>query len=519
MAHAEQLMPTEVASSSSSALPAEPVPATELPTEHSSAARVVAAASAAEPPQEDLAVTRARGVFIAFQALLQSGQALDPAVAERVLSELLAAARQLNLTMQNELEFAIASSLAAAIPRSDGVLRFAAERFGWSGTSYRQNDEAVSAILGRLAALEFETQLAAGTHPLSAAYAVLKQPPRPVFARLRAIFTRLDASMQQLLIAIRFEHPTLEKSLNAASVAWWTRYFEGTRVTLSTLAGSLIAALMLWYASAGDSVGPLGFPKLTWVWLMFVCAATTLFAGSVLARIQAAWPAQWRVGFWIGWFPVTLGLVLVSGLVPAVVSFYLLFPIATLAIPWAWKTERRFYPGGSFGAVVTAVFWRVVLNIVMLALIGVLFIKRQDPGPVLTLLVAVIAHSCGYATLAQVWRTWSRRHKDIGRIVVAGVAILALAALWATDLHPASILLLAAAVVLLHRPIVAAMSEGVLRARQLILWLPFVALSSKMFSDSEAREWGVDSAQIMATWFLGGVLLGLLLSSVTEEPD
>ena len=163
----------------------------------------------------------------AFLALLFPGgeQSDEPltaeqyAEAETLLHQIIADARSAQIDLQSGMEDWLAHYLAAAWPRSGPLVEDASTAFAWDQNAGRiDEDRAVAFLNDRLATIRRIGELDDPAHKYHEAWVELRKPgPKPRFAFRGPKRERV----QELVVAIRRQHPELEEYLDGERVQSW----------------------------------------------------------------------------------------------------------------------------------------------------------------------------------------------------------------------------------------------------------------------------------------------------------
>jgi len=260
------------------------------------------------------------------------------------LTGVLSVTTSLDVTHQGEVEHTVARVLLESVPRSDALLRRAAERFGWTSNERGKLNQAFSRVCDRLRALDLEAALQSGGHWMSAAYRALTRAPRPLEWRLRAIIFGLDEEVRALLNKCEVERLWLGPSLDRGALAWWQKYFSEPHITRGSLAfaggvGVLAFFVALWQEP--------GFPP-RFLQDVAVGIASTV-AVLLVKRFLVDWPLvllrkKWSKGLpmavRLGWFPASLVLLLITGFLPPWLSMCSALPLALAAFFWSHVVQE-----------------------------------------------------------------------------------------------------------------------------------------------------------------------------------
>lgn len=147
-----------------------------------------------------------------------------------------------------------AGAIAQMIPRSDGLIDPAARLFGWTRADVIGSDPAIAAVMQRSADLGFAQAISDRRHRLNRSWLELQKPAREGSSRGWVSARKV----KQLLLEIRTDHPSLERSLDWYRVSLWDNAEVGPRLAMILrllVVASFIAVLH--YCDAQDpATGP-----------------------------------------------------------------------------------------------------------------------------------------------------------------------------------------------------------------------------------------------------------------------
>ncbi len=474
-------------------------------SDHSSTARPATVGSDSDAPSS-VAASQLREAYRRLNEAL-SDPATPDAELEAMFTSIVGHDALEDVSLGMDFETALASLLIERMPRSGPLLLLADSSFGWQAKAERVGvPPAIAAAAHTAAALRFQGQLRRGGSPLADAYAALTCAPTPVRWRLRIWTTKLDRQVRELLSILNFDHYGVDAGLNAAAVEWWTDYLSKPRVSVRPAIacggiGLFVAAI------AGLSQGNEYFYKglLVTLALMLFVTVGKLFVidwGRVLFQRRVR--GNNSLAIQLGWFPMLVGLALLTGLLPhsRVVTIFAV-TLSTVCGLWAW-----------FARPANAQLMRTPENTALFnlpATAWLLFLYMTAPLSVPCVLTALlVACICNESLLAGLWHTgvsavWRQRLMAALSIVAA---LLAIAALLSTRDDSLSALFTVAAfvVVMLQRTPVLSLSETQLSVRHYAMWGSLVL----------GRMW-VDGAELaISAWFLGGTVLALCMALGNE---
>ncbi len=165
----------------------------------------------------------------------------------------------------------LAQTILDGIPRSDPLIAPAINHFRWQEAAQSWNCPwAVQAVLDRYEDCRFRNRAAEPSSGDHDAYRVLTGPVPRWAGLLRPL--RVRGFLQR----IRRDHPSVERDLNADTVAWWDAWFHKRRERLPFFTAALLAALLTALAApldgfageASDLVNFAIFYAVTIVWFI-----------------------------------------------------------------------------------------------------------------------------------------------------------------------------------------------------------------------------------------------------------
>lgn len=300
------------------------------------------AAAASDQPSaapESAQIEQLRMALLDLQRLLSVDDAASPR-AQTAMSNILQSQALENLSVDQRVQQQLASLLASTIPKSDPLLRQAADRFGWDRPETQlKTTPAVMAILRRLADLAFLDELQSGRSPYAPAFRKLQQRKIPLISWMAAHLNKSGVPGEyQLLHLIRLHHPALLQNLEPSTIEWWDRLASRPRVSfplillgviftvLGAVTGGAIEGTSQAVRSAATAAGV--FTALV-LWKLFLLDWPRHL-------IRKKWPVPSRT-LRIAWLPGCIGIVVLSALVPAsrVAAWVLAVP-ALCMVQWAW---------------------------------------------------------------------------------------------------------------------------------------------------------------------------------------
>lgn len=497
-----------------------------------------------QPPPEifDDAARRDYAARRETLAGLVADAAASPAARQAALAALLASPLLEDMSRHAEAERWLARLIAANPPRSDALIAPAIAHFGWDVQRVGPRSDVAAAVLARREDLRFlEAARGIGAPHPGAVRALTRKPTRWTVA-VHRLSPALAGHVRSFLAVVRAERPGLMTSLDAGAVAWWDAHLARPRLgplaiwTLAVL--PVLVALGAWKgegATAGDD-SPLVFGLAT----LGAVSATVLFNLYAVQWPRELWRRRWArtAPAWAGlaWAPALLGAVLLAAaLPPSAPATLALLGAAALSTLWAvvvGEPDRR-QPGqaipafrwrGPILSVPIAFFvylgywvflrsgvrwsWplRAAFAFTYLAAFWLAAIDDLAPAAALQmtgpLIAAAIAFSLSAGTLATAWARASARGRRNWLIGLAGLALAALAALWAARdvaaARPLAAALIAAAV-FAHKAPGAALAGAGATVRDLVMrvgWLGLVWVAANL-------------ADLRANWVAALVILGI----------
>jgi hypothetical protein len=475
-------------------------------------------AAAAPPPTTSSEIQAA---LVALRDSLKADASAEASgTRDESLARVVSLATALDVTRQSEVEHTVARVLLESVPRSDSLLRRAAERFGWTSNERGVRNQAFSRICDRLRALDFEAALKSSEHWMSPAYRALKRTPRPLEWRVRAIVFDLGEGVRALIEKCQVERLWLSPSLDSGAIAWWQKYFSEPHITRGSL------------AFAGG-IGVLGFFVALWREPGFpprllqdaaVGIASTM-AVLFVKRCLVDWPLvlvrkKWSKGLpramRFGWFPTSLVLLGVAGFLPSSVSLYSVLPLTLAAFFWSYVVQEWEARNLARADRLRVLWPRVFLNVPMAIWLINACITPGCFGCALTGVAAAGASFSGHDVLASAWRvdpSPTQRRFMLGSLLL--VAVLLAAGLWMQGLEPnRAEVAVVTTLVLLQRPISNGLPPDLLKIRYYILLAGvFVIPGALAAMDPTFRE----PVQLYGMWFTVGVIVSLVMVALHQR--
>ena len=429
------------------------------------------------------------------------------------LTGVLSVTTSLDVTHQGEVEHTVARVLLESVPRSDALLRRAAERFGWTSNERGKLNQAFSRVCDRLRALDLEAALQSGGHWMSAAYRALTRAPRPLEWRLRAIIFGLDEEVRALLNKCEVERLWLGPSLDRGALAWWQKYFSEPHITRGSLAfaggvGVLAFFVALWQEP--------GFPP-RFLQDVAVGIASTV-AVLLVKRFLVDWPLvllrkKWSKGLpmavRLGWFPASLVLLLITGFLPPWLSMCSALPLALAAFFWSHVVQEWEARNVTRADRLRVLWPRTLLNVPVAIWLINACVTPGCLGCALTGIAAAGAYFSGHDILASAWRvdpSPAQRRFMLGSLLLA--AIVLATGLWMHWLAPSREVAVVTALVLLQRPISTLLTSDLLKLRYYILFGGLFVIPGVMAAFDPTFR---DPVQLYGMWFTVGVIVSLVM--------
>jgi hypothetical protein len=491
--------------------------------------RVEAPALAVQAPVEDAAAASPhhappsdiQTALVALRDSLKADASAEASAAtEENLTRVLGLATLLDLTRQGEVEHTVARVLLESVPRSDPLLRRAAERFGWTSNERGGRNQAFSRVCDRLRARDLETALHSGEHWMSAAYRALTRAPRPLEWRLRAMVFGLGEEVRALLDKCEVERLWLGPSLNRGALAWWQTYFSEPHMTRGSLAFAGGVGVLGFFVALGREPG---FPPRL---LQDVAVGIASAVGVLLVRrYMVDWPLMFVRRRWskglpasvrFGWFPTSLVLLGVAGFLPSHLSLYAVLPLALAAFFWSFVVQEWEARNLARADRLRVLWPRVLVNVPMAAWLINACVTPGCFGCALTGFAAAGASFSGNDVLANAWRvdpSPAQRRLMLGSLLLA--AILLAAGLWMHWLQPSRAeVAVVAGLVLLQRPMSTSLTSDLLKLRYYILFGGLFVIPGVMAAfDPTFRE----PVQLYGMWFTVGVIVSLVMVALHER--
>jgi hypothetical protein len=477
------------------------------------------AAPAAPPgqtPPSDIQVA-----LVALRDSLKADASAEASIArEENLTRVLSLATSLDVTRQGEVEHTMARVLLESVPRSDPLMRRAAERFGWTSNERGGRNQAFSRVCDRLRARDFEAALQSSEHWMSAAYRALTRAPRPLEWRLRAVVLGLDEGVRALLDKCEVERLWLGPSLNRDALAWWQKYFNEPHITRGSLAFAGGVGVLGFFVALGRDPGfP---PRLLQDVAVGIASAVAVL---LIRRYMVDWPLMFVRRWWskglptpvrIGWFPTSLVLLGVAGFLPSQLSLYAVLPLALATFFWSFVVQEWEARNLARADRLRVLWPRVLVNVPMAAWLINACVTPGCFGCALTGFAAAGASFSGNDVLANAWRvdpSPAQRQLMLGSLLIA--AILLAAGLWMHWLQPSRAeVAVVAGLVLLQRPMSTSLTSDLLKLRYYILFGGLFVIPGVIAAfDPTFRE----PVQLYGMWFTIGVIVSLVMVALHQR--
>ncbi|CAN5648577.1 hypothetical protein BH10PSE14_BH10PSE14_01190 [soil metagenome] len=309
-----------------------------------------------------------------LSALLEAPERDDLAV-ERQFATFRHAPALTEIAVRASAETWLADLLARTVPRSDAILREAADLFGWDDS--RRQSWPVLQLVARLDEWRLIAALSRPDHRLHRGWLALRRAPQSDLAwRLRTLVPGVAGQVRALLERIDGDAPGVAHSLNPGVVARWRGWLATPRITAAKLIAAPIGLALIWLLAR---LVPPGLWRMMALGLgggVALALPMLLLVGERMERRIATRP-PWLERGWVGAYALAATVALLTP--PGTIAAMVVTILAVVAALWIGLQRDPDEPP-TIGR--SRIVWLTLLYVGAVAGVGFL---RIDPSSALIL--------------------------------------------------------------------------------------------------------------------------------------